>query len=92
MIVKQILGQREYRAYVLKGEDYKEGHPTFHPMCIYERDRDHLVIEFTSATDRIEHSIMSPSMANKFLYIIIEATDDEKKRLRDSGYQMIGLV
>ena len=87
MIIKAILGQIKYEAYIMKGEDYKEGHPAFHHMCIYERSNDYLVIEITPRY----HSIINPSYANKFLYMVIEATDEEKKRLRDSGYQMIGL-
>lgn len=92
MIIKAVLSQIEYEAYVMKGEDYKEGHPSFHPFVLYSRDKDYLVIKHDRNQLGDCHSILSPSLASRFLYIIIEATDEEKKRLRDSSYQMIGLT
>lgn len=72
----------------MPGGDYKEGHPAFHPFCHYDTYVDHLVC-ITSDGRREQHNIVNRTQANNNL--IVEATDEEKRRLRAAGYQMIGL-
>jgi len=95
MIIKAILSQREYEAYVMQGAEHKIGHPTFHPLFHYEPDLYYLVVKRSSSEIggiSPPETIIVPVYANKFLYMVVEATDDEKQKLINSGYQMIGLT
>jgi hypothetical protein len=80
MIVRSILSLKDSYAFIMDGSEYREGHPTFHPFVRHDTSRCHLVVH--SEIILLRH-------ANN--YILIEATDDDKRRLREAGYQMIGL-
>jgi hypothetical protein len=88
MILKHLLCQIECQAYVMDGKDYKEGHPTFHPFCIYEQ-RGCYLVNLRQSPQGDQHAIVSPRNANG--YMLIEATDEEKQKLIEAGYKMIGL-
>lgn len=92
MLLKNLLSQQEYNAYLMSGKDYTEGHPTYHHFVSYEQRGYYLVIEGSeNSPSRAWNKdwIILQKEANN--YILMNATDDEKQLLVDSGYKMIGL-
>jgi hypothetical protein len=87
MTILDIVTQIEYEAYVMDKSDYKEGHPTYHPMIQSLEKGYSLVAKNLSSYQ--EDSIIWEGRANN--YVLKNATKEEKEKLIKSGYQMIGL-
>jgi hypothetical protein len=87
MIIKHLVSQEEYSAYIMQGTDYKRGHPTFwgcDPGGICYGNHPYLVLEHKEG-----HVIISSRFAGE--YLLIDATEEEKNILMAEGYKMIGL-
>ena len=77
------MSQNEFDAYVMDGSQYQEGHPTYHAFIQREKKASYIVVCYKNTQE-----ILWKGCNN---YILIEATDDEKQKLKDAGYRMIGL-
>jgi hypothetical protein len=74
----------------MEGIDYKEGHPTYHPMVHNLEAGYYLVAKSLNPQwEHEEDSIIHKDRANN--YILLDATYEEKQKLIEEGYQMIGL-
>lgn len=80
-----ILRQEEVEAYILNHEDYKSGHPAYHPMVLYSETKYHLVVK---TLDNYEYIVDQRSAQD---YVLVEASEEEEIILKAMNFKMINL-
>lgn len=84
-----ILRQTEVEAYIMKGEDYKEGHPTYQSFRVGKESGHYLVAKYIDEWGETSEGILSEKYSQD--YILKEASDEEKRVLKSLGFKMINL-